>query len=108
MREQLISDLTTLKLAISTANRDVYLAARELVTVKDDLRLRENELISTGYIDGKNAEIRAAQMYQQTVIERQNVAEAEDYLESAKVTLSSLNTELRINLALVELIKGVV
>ena len=107
MREKLISDLTSLKQSIAKANSEVYMAARELMTVKDELRIEENSLIRGGIIDGKNAEIRAAQMYEHTIMERQNVAEAEDYLEASKVTLSNLQTELRINLALVELVKGV-
>ena len=107
MRDQLIADLLILKQSIVAANNQVYLAARDLMAAKDELRLEENRLISGGYIDGKNAEIRAAQTHQQTVIERQNVAEAEDCLDASKTALSNLNTELRINLALVELVKGV-
>lgn len=107
MREQLIADLMALKQSIVAANSEVYMAARELTSAKDELRIQENSLIRGGIIDGKNAEIRAAQMYEHTVIERQNVAEAEDYLEDQKVTLGNLQTELRINLALVELVKGV-
>ncbi|EHQ88242.1 hypothetical protein [Desulfosporosinus youngiae] len=107
MREQLIVELTALKQSIVAANSEVYLAARELVNAKDELRLTENSLIVDGLIDGKNAEIRSAQMYANTVVDRQNVADAEDSLESAKMTLNNLQTELRITLALVELVKGV-
>jgi len=108
MRENLIADLKDLKISIPTANEQVYMAARELLTAKDELKIEENKLIAGGVIDGKNAEIRAAQMHGCTVVERQNVAEAEDFLESMKMTLANLQTELRINLALVELVKGVV
>lgn len=107
MREQLIADLTALKQSIVAANTEVYTAGRELITAKDELRATENLLISGGVIDGKNAEIRAAQMYANTAVERQNVAEAEDFLESTKMALSNLQTELRITLALAELVKGV-
>lgn len=108
MREKLIAELTALKQSIVVANRGVYSAARELNGAKDELRVEENRLTLGGYIDGKNAEIRAAQMYQQTIIERQNVSEAEDFMESSKMELNNLQTELRINLALVELVKGAV
>ena len=108
MRENLIADLKDLKISIPTANEQVYMAAHELMAAKDELRIQEGKLIADKIIDGKNAEIRAAQMYGCTVVERQNVAEAEDFLESAKVTLSNLQTELRINISLVELVKGVV
>lgn len=107
MKQQLIDELTALKQSITKANTEVYMAARELTTAKDELRVEENLLIQGGTIDGKNAEIRAAQMYQHTVIKRQNVAEAEDFLEASKTTFNNLHTELRINLALVELVKGV-
>ena len=107
MHKNLIADLKALKISIPAANEQVYMAARDLVAAKDELRIQEGRLIADGVIDGKNAEIRAAQMYGCTVVERQNVAEAEDFLEHSKLTLSNLQTELRINLALVELVKGV-
>ncbi|MDQ7094174.1 hypothetical protein REC12_11295 [Desulfosporosinus sp. PR] len=107
MHEQLIADLMALKQSIVRANNDVYTAAHELIVAKDALRAKEDSVTVEGLIDGKNAEIRASQLRQYTVIERQEVAEAEDYLENAKTTLSNLRTELQINLALVELVKGV-
>jgi len=107
MHKNLIDDLKDLKISIPAANEQVYMSARDLVAAKDELRIEEGRLIASGVIDGKNAEIRAAQMYGCTVVERQNVAEAEDFLEHSKLTLSNLQTELRINLALVELVKGV-
>lgn len=107
MREKLMAELTALKQSIVAANSEVYQASRELVFAKDELRVMENSLVSSGVIDGKNAEIRSAQMYASTVVERQNVAEAENSLEEAKLSLNNLQTELRINLALVELVKGV-
>ena len=106
MRENLIADLKDLKISIPAANEQVYIAARELMVAKDELRIQEGKLIADKIIDGKNAEIRAAQMYGCTVVERQNVAEAEDFMEHSKLTLSNLQAELRINLALVELVKG--
>lgn len=107
MREQLIAELTALKQSIVDANIEVFTAAHELMVAKDALRVKEDSLTLSGVIDGKNAEIRAVQLRQQTVIERQDVAEAEDYLESAKMGLNNRRTELQINLALVELVKGV-
>jgi hypothetical protein len=106
MREQLIADLKSLKVSIPTANTEVYRGAREVITAKDELAIEEGALIKNGSIDGKNAEIRAAQMREFTVMERQNVTEAEDYFEAQKVGLRNLQTELQINLALVELVKG--
>jgi len=107
MRDQLIAELTALKQSIVAANDEVFSASHELMVKKDALRAREDYLTLNGIIDGKNAEIRAAQLRQETIIERQDVAEAEDYLESAKATLSNRMAELRINLGLVELLKGV-
>lgn len=107
MREQLIAELTALKQSIVIANEEVYTSSRQLMVVKDDLRVKEDSLILGGVIDGKNAEIRAAQMSQHTIIERQEVADIEDYLENAKKNLNNLRVELQISLALVELVKGV-
>jgi hypothetical protein len=58
-------------------------------------------------IDGKNAEIRAAQLREASTTQRVGVQEQEYNLEAKKVKLSNLRTELQISLALVELIKGV-
>ena len=70
MREQLINDLKALKVSIPFANEQVYMAARELMAAKDELRIQEGKLIADKIIDGKNAEIRAAQMYGCTVVEQ--------------------------------------
>lgn len=106
MRDELIADLKALKTELTEAYAEVYLAAHNVLEAKDGLQVREDTLIQTGAIDGKNAEIRAAQMRGLTIIERQELADAEDYLKNAELNLKKLQVRLQINLALVELIKG--
>lgn len=107
MREGLVVRLETVKRAIMDANNAVFVAYCELQTAKDALQVREDELFNSGSIDGKNAETRAVQLRQQTIIERQDLAEAEREFEAAKIALKNRQFELQIALALVELSKGV-
>jgi hypothetical protein len=111
MREQLIAELTALKAEIVDANATVFVTIQGLQSAKKALQDCEDRLIMGRVpglaIDGKNAEIRAAQLREYTTTERQEVAFAEDSLETAKTTLRNRQYELQINLALVELVKGV-
>lgn len=110
MREQLIAELTALKAEIVDANATVFVTIQGLQSAKKALQDCEDRLIMGRVpglaIDGKNAEIRAAQLREYTTTERQEVAFAEDSLETAKTTLRNRQYELQINLALVELVKG--
>lgn len=111
MRELLIADLTVLKISIQVAEAEVFTAFKDVQDVKRLLQIREDEILmdrAEGVkIDGKNAEIRAAQIREATAYERLSVQEEEKVFEERKLELANLKTELRINLALVELVKGV-
>lgn len=106
MREQLIADLMALKTELTNSYQEVYEATLAVAEAKDNLQVQEDQLLITGAIDGKNAEARAAQMRKQTIMERQELADAENSLESAKSVLRSFQARLQIDLALVELVKG--
>ena len=112
MREKLISELSVLKIKIQDAENAVFVASshlrkieRSLVDVEDLIIMGKLDGVS---IDGIDDEIRAVQMRDATTIYRMDVNTAEGFLEANKLELANLKTELRINLALVELVKGVV
>ncbi|MFZ3132703.1 MAG: hypothetical protein WA125_16780 [Desulfosporosinus sp.] len=107
MREKLIERLEYLRGAIVEVNTEVFNASKDLLVAKSVLQDKEDSPLTGGLIDGKNAEIRAAQIRELTSDERANVYVAESTLDGSRTTLSNLNTDLRINLALVELVKGV-
>lgn len=111
MREILMSELSVLKLSISDAEEAVFIAYNDLRVAKQRLQAREDDILldrAEGVkIDGKNAEIRAAQIREATFSQREGVLAQEQDLEASKLALAGYQTELRINLALVELVKGV-
>jgi len=111
MRELLISDLTALKISIQVAESEVFTAFKDVQDVKQKLQIKEDAILmdkAEGIkIDGKNAEIRAAQVREATAYERLAVQDEEKVFEERKLELANLKNELRINLALVELVKGV-
>lgn len=107
MRNKIIDSLETLRSAVIDANAIAYVASTNLLVAKKLLQDQEDSLLMANLIDGKNAEIRAAQMRDLSANERETVLLAEREFEGAKVTLANRQTELRIDIALVELIKGV-
>lgn len=111
MRELLISDLSLLKISIQVAETEVFTAYKDVQDVKCKLQLKEDAILMDRVegikIDGKNAEIRAAQVREATAYERLAVQDEEKVFEERKLELANLKTELRINLALVELVKEV-
>ena len=110
-RNELIERLEALRGEVIDAEQAVFVAYNDVQDVKRELQAREDELLldrAEGIkIDGKNAEIRAAQIRMATDYERIAVREEEYVLEAKKLALDGLRMELRINLALVELVKGV-
>lgn len=111
MREILIADLSALKVSIQVAEAKVFAAYKDVQDVKHKLQIKEDAILmdkAEGIkIDGKNAEIRAAQVREATSYERLAVQDEEKVFEARKLELANLKTELRINLALVELVKEV-
>jgi len=110
-RSELIERLESLRSEVIDAEQAVFVAYNDVQDVKRDLQAREDDILldrAEGIkIDGKNAEIRAAQIRTATNYERTAVREEEYTLEAKKLALDGLRMELKINLALVELVKGV-
>ncbi|MUG45489.1 hypothetical protein [Paenibacillus woosongensis] len=105
-RQTIVDRLLALPREIAIAERALLATEEELRKRKSDLQAKEDELLSNGTIDGKNGEIRAAQLRSFTGFNRQEVAFAEKDLMKAQVDLRLLNTELEALKAVVDLLKG--
>jgi hypothetical protein len=62
-------------------------------SAKDELEVKESELLAGTTIDGKNAETRKAQLHQQTESERKAVRDAEDQYAKAQREVRRLYNE---------------
>ena len=67
----------------------------DLQAAKDQLASKEADLVLAGEIDGKNAEIRNAQMRKLTTTEREAVVAADRMLALHRVDLTLLQNEFR-------------
>lgn len=86
-RENIIRELVTAPEDIRTAQAEVLTRTEKLEKARAVLKTREGELLLTGAIDGKNAEQRAAQLWEQTREERARVETAEAELSRARLNL---------------------
>ncbi len=91
---------------LSLAESSVIGAGFALDEAKAALADREAELLirDDSPINGKNAEIRAAQMRQETTAERQAIQEAEAALLKEKATLNKLLNEFKALRAIVAML----
>lgn len=80
---------------IAEAEDAVIEANRQVVLAKEILQQKEDDLLLGNMIDGKNAEIRAAQMRQQTEHERLNLSNAELHLKNGVTRLGRLRDEFK-------------
>lgn len=92
---------------IYNAEIAIFDAQVQILGVKDILAVKEAELYAEGKIDGKNAEIRSGQLRQLTTAERNNVATAENNLNSARITFNHLHNEFKMLQIVAYLIEGV-
>lgn len=106
-KQEIANRLLALPSEISAAEDEVLRATVSLVTAKEMLQQKEDDLLLGNVIEGKNAEIRAAQMRAHTVDERGNLSEAELNLKNAAVRLGKLKDELRALQAAAGLLQGV-
>lgn len=106
-KQEIASRLLELPKEIAFAEDAVLVANYQLVQAKEALQRKEDELLLGNEIDGKNAEIRAAQMRQRTELEREDLSEAELTLKNAAVRLGKLKDELRALQAAAGLLQGV-
>ncbi|GIQ67413.1 hypothetical protein DUZ99_02230 [Xylanibacillus composti] len=106
-KQQIMNRLLELPAEIANAEEDVLQANGKLILAKDMLQQKEDSLLLGNVIDGKNAEIRAAQMRQNTQNEREALADAELILKNATARLGRLRDEFKALRAVVDLLKEV-
>ena len=106
-RKEIITRLFSLPEEIRTAELDVFSKQLGITSAKDVVSAKEAELYTEGVIDGKNAEIRTAQLRQLTIKERNDVARAEDSANMARIKLNYLHNEFKTLQTIAYLIEGV-
>ncbi len=89
-KKTIIQRLIGLPGEIEAAETAVIKMSQNLMEAKDALAERESFLLLSGKIDGKNAEIRSAQLRELTSAERQFVVDAENALAGVKAFLNKL------------------
>ena len=102
----LINKLVSLPDLIEEQEKVVIAAYQQVQKSKKGLTESEDILLLSGVIDGKNAEIRAAQMRENTVSEREAAQNAERQLSIEQVKLNRLNNELAVYKAIAGMLKG--
>ncbi|MCM3699234.1 hypothetical protein [Paenibacillus macerans] len=106
-KQEMANRLLELPKEIAAAEDEVLSANVQLVQAKEALQLKEDGLLLGNVIDGKNAEIRAAQMRQHTERERDILSDAELNLKNAVTRLSKLKDEFRALQTVAGLLQGV-
>lgn len=102
----LVSCLNTLPNDIYNAEIKVLEAQKGVTQAKEFLAAKEADLYAEGLIDGKNAEIRNAQLRQLTAEERSGVALAENRLAQCRINLSCLQNQFSACKAIAGMFKG--
>ncbi|GBG09476.1 hypothetical protein PAT3040_04122 [Paenibacillus agaridevorans] len=105
-KQQIVERLLALPAEIDVAEGSVLEANLQVLGAKGTLQAKEDMLLFGTAIDGKNAEIRAAQMRQHTQDERGDLEEAELHLKNAVTSLGRLRDEFKALMAVVDLLKG--
>jgi hypothetical protein len=88
-----IERLLVLPGAAAVAELELLALEAEKQAAAAALQDREDELILTGQIDGKNAEVRAAQMRAVTITERHRLEEISRRIARQKVSIHHLQAE---------------
>lgn len=102
---ELTQRLLALPAEIGAAEEAVLQAQARLIDAKDMLQQKEDDLLLGNLIDGKNAEIRAAQVRKFTVHERDTLADAEMSLKNAASRLDKLHVEFEALRAVADLLR---
>lgn len=105
-KNAIITRLLELPGEIKDAEDKVIEAVDILQGQKSKLTEKQDTLLLSGSIDGKNAEIRNAQLRAQTTDEQFSVRQAENALSVEKATLNSLLNEQGNLRAIAGLLKG--
>jgi hypothetical protein len=103
---ELINKLSGLPGEIHFAEMAIFGAQDGVTKAKDILSVKEADLYSEGVIDGKNAEIRTAQLRQLTTPERNEIAKAENALSMARIAFNQLQNYFTAYRAIAGMLKG--
>lgn len=106
-KQDMANRLLELPGEIAEAEDEVLSANVQLVQAKEALQQKEDGLLLGNVIDGKNAEIRAAQMRAHTENERDILSDAELNLKNAVTRLNKLKDEFRALQTVAGLLQGV-
>lgn len=107
MKNACIDVLQLLPGKIKDAENVLVEASFELQEAKEVLADKEAELLLTGKIDGKNAEIRSAQMRGLTGVEHDSVVLCENKVSRAKAKLNAAVNEFKAWRSIAGLLKEV-
>ncbi len=106
MKRDVVNRLMKLPSEIARAERELLKMDEDYRWYKSDLQKREDELLNSGAIDGKNEAIRAAQLRSFTLQHREELAGAEITLLKAQCELRILRAELETLRAVADLLRG--
>lgn len=104
-KQEIVNRLLALPAEITKAEQVLMASDRQVLGAKDILQEREDSLLLGTAIDGKNAEIRAAQMRKFTEHERSDLLKAERDVKNAAVRLGALRDEFKALQAVASLLK---
>ena len=106
IKDDLMRELAELPTQIEAAEERLIVRHNAVQVAKEVLTNKEDQAILEGLIDGKNAEIRAAQMRQYTSEARKMVQDAENGVTKTRVQLTRLNNRMAALKAIAGLLKG--
>ena len=106
-KQAVIYRLTELPGEIEERENDLLDAQEELNRTKEALIDKQNELLVIGVIDGKNAEIRFAQMRNLTSEERAAITQAETYVAASRINANRAINQFKAYRAVAQIIRGV-
>jgi len=92
-RETLTDRLLSLPDALQAAEADLLVAEAARRRAESELQDAEDTLILTGNADGRNAEVRAAQLRSCTLLEREALAETVERCARLRARLHALQAE---------------
>lgn len=105
-KQEIINQLLELPRKIHQTELLLNQVYYEVQVKKDNLTAKEDQVLLSGVIDGKNAETRQAQLRSLTVEERQAVQQAENQINKVKAELNRLlNTQANLR-AIAKLLVG--
>ena len=105
-KHDLIVALADLPGAINLAEITIIEAQANVTKAKETLSAKEADLYTENKIDGKNAEIRAAQLRQFTTQERNDIAKVENILSLARIQYNLLQNHFSAYRAIAAMMKA--